>query len=98
MLDPVVQMCEDIVKVAGAFHRLEKYRPIDVAIVAAVHGFGKCSVEDLVRVLPWNKTEIYERLLFLRQDRLVTGKIVLSSDIRAGDFLTKIYVKCNKSK
>jgi len=98
MLDPVVQMCEDIVKVAGAFHKLEKYRPIDVAIVAAVRGFGKCSVEDLVRVLPWNKTEIYERLLFLRQDRLVTGKIVLSSDIRAGDFLTKIYVKCNKSK
>ncbi len=91
-LDPIKTFCERLVGIAGAFHGKDK--PIDICIVAAVHGSGGMTVAELEKVLPWKKTELYERIPILNQQRLVRGKEKLYSDARAGEYLTKMMQRC----
>ena len=64
------KILESIIDSAYAYKSMD--RPIDVAILAFVHGSPvPPTVEEIVSALPWGKTEVYERLTWLHSKRIV---------------------------
>lgn len=64
------KLLESIIESAYAYKSMEK--PIDVAILAFVHAsILPVTVDEIVKALPWGKTEIYERLTVLHSKRIV---------------------------
>ncbi len=70
MLD---KLLESIIDSAHAYKgNKDISKPIDVAILAFVHGsMLPVTVDDIVKALPWAKTEVYERLTWLHSKRII---------------------------
>lgn len=66
----LAKLLESIIDSAYAYKSMDK--PIDTAILAFVHASVlPVTVEEIVKGLPWGKTEIYERLTVLHSKRIV---------------------------
>ena len=64
------KLLESVIQSAHAYKSMDK--PIDTAILAFVHASVlPVTVEEIVKALPWGKTEIYERLTILHSKRII---------------------------